>query len=228
MTENKQLIVYPPYYEDDKYLSYIVKLIFENEDKSKNYWLLYPDMKDKIFWSVLYKSIDEKYDKVPYIIDKGSIVYHTNMTKDIKDYFISRERNIVYFGLDINICLWYGLEVYEYLYKFDKEKLDMNSNFYLHIYEVKRQIKYKYNSEKNNTLKEYEESSKIPLVGSQTVFHGNNFYYHELGTEMTLPYKLIRKKLNPIKTYRINILQLLMIKGVGLINKLPDICLEEI
>jgi hypothetical protein len=221
--DEKEYIVYPPYILKEKYLKDLEDIILKNKDNTHNYWKSYPDIRDKIFWSILYRSIDEKYDKDPYIIDKGTIVYHTNMKSDMKDYFISKQRNIVYFGLDINICLWYALEVYIYLEKFDKEKLENNKYFYLHIYSVKRPIRYKYNPYKDNTIKDIKESKNIPYVGSQTVFHGNNYY--ELGTEMTIPYKLIRKKLSPVKSYRIDIIKLLEIRGKGILNILPEICL---
>lgn len=234
---------YPPYYYKDSkaYLGWLSSKPLETSDEldynlkkllGKDYPFnydihfyyntTYPN-RQSLYWKPLYESIDEIYANKTHL-KKGTIVYQGNMNKSAEVFKLSDNKfgnQIVYLGLDAIISIWYTLELFEIKVR-DNELTDLE-NFYLHTYELIEDIPYTYiNTELEEykevgTLKEVPESSSSPLVMAQHILHGITIpTYNELGTELTLPASNVKKYLRPIKTYRIDIIKLELLKYMGL------------
>lgn len=88
------------------------------------------------YWKDLYEIIDFIYmnkKKLP----KGTLLYRCSIYKDPNNFTLSNDiGEVIYFGLDFVIAIWLGLEINEKSKKYIK--------CYLHIYELQKDIPYKY------------------------------------------------------------------------------------
>jgi hypothetical protein len=100
------------------------------------------------------------------------------------------------------MAIWFGLEI--------NDKSSKYVECFLHIYELREDISYKYlyslGSDGVPMELDPKTCGKIPCLHPQEILHGNSWPYksNELGTEISFP---INKSydIRPIKTFRIDI-----------------------
>ncbi len=159
------------------------------------------------YWNKLYNKIDKLYRNplytLPfYILPKKTLLYRCSIYKNPLYFGKSATKsNLIYFGLDFVISIWIALEI--------KDKNNKINNFYLHIYELTKDITYKYIFEDNGTIPELDKNSNIiPCIHPQLILHGDitSNEFNELGTEISFPRVFNHKILiNPIQTYKIDV-----------------------
>jgi hypothetical protein len=154
------------------------------------------------------KIIEHTYNKKQIPI--GTRIYRTAMESDPRDFF---KTNLLFFGLDAWISIWYALEMWQ---KFKKTRHEISYNkwhVYFHEYEVMKPIKYTFLPDilTNPKNEEYYEICKTqPCVHPQVIFRSSNNPLEEIGTELTFPYDYpILEYINPVKTQKINIIKLM-------------------
>jgi len=198
--KKEQLIVYPPHHN---YKLKNIKFNFNLQTREYDGPLV---NRNTEYWNELFKLYDLCYkgkNKLP----KGVILFRCSTNKDpliIKPY--NNKTEVVYFGLDFVISVWIALEI--------NEKSDNYVPCYLHVYELQKQIPYKYLYTKGNDGVPMEidpkTCSKKACVHPQEILHGNEYPYkgNELGSEITFPIKTfdkMTKHIKPLKTFEINI-----------------------
>lgn len=189
-TISKNLFLHPPFYHyRPKNTSSLLELAVNRKNT---------------YWSKIYHKIDELYDKKPHILNKETILYRCSIFKNPLHFGKSfTGSKVIYFGLDFLISIWISLEIYERIKKVIP--------FYLHIYELKEDIHYKYVHDDIGTIPELTKPSiheKYPCVHPQLIPHGN-YYHTEVGTELTFPRTMdLKSILNPILTLSIDVLKL--------------------
>ena len=190
------LLIYPPHH------NYKLKNIKFKFDIIKKQFIGPLINRNTKYWKDLYEIIDMLYrnkNKLP----KGTILYRCSTSRDANDIKSSNNKTkVVYFGLDFVIAIWIGLEI--------NEKSSNYIECFLHIYELQKDISYKYlyslGSDGVPTELDPKTCIKKPCLHPQEILHGNEWLYksNELGTEISFP---INKSYNikPIKTFQIDI-----------------------
>jgi hypothetical protein len=195
-----KLLIYPPHHNhklkdinftfDLKKMELIGPFIYRNTD----------------YWRIVYEHIDKLYrNKNNNKLPKETLLYRCSTQKDPLIITSSNNKSsVIYFGLDFVIAIWIALEI--------NEKSDKYVPCYLHIYELKKQITYKYLYSLGNDGVPMEldpkTCAKKACLHPQEILHGNEYPYkgNELGTEISFP----RNKFNinimkPVKTLEIDI-----------------------
>ena len=162
------------------------------------------------YWNDLYKIIDNCYrnkNKLSY----GTILYRCSTKKDPRNINEPSNDNskVLYFGLDFVIALWIALEI--------NEKSSEYIPCYLHIYELQKDISYKYLYSLGNDGVPMELDPitciKKACLHPQEILHGNEYPYkgNELGTEISFPknnFDKTFKSIKSLKTFEIDIQKL--------------------
>ena len=153
------------------------------------------------YWKDLYENIDMLYmnkTKLP----KGTILYRCST--DENPYNIKTSNDVIYFGLDFVICTWFALEI--------NEKSSEYVKCYLHIYELKKDVPYKYLYSLGGDGVPMELDPKTCIkkacIHPQEILHGNEYPYkaNELGIEISFPKNKVNNNLiYSLDTYEINI-----------------------
>lgn len=150
----------------------------------------------------VFNKIDKLYKNPPYILREKTLLYRCSTYKNPLQFGKSNTKsNLIYFGLDFVISTWIALEI--------KDRNPKINDYYLHVYELKEDIKYKYIFEDRGTIPEIDEkaSKTIPCIHPQMILHGNLSpdEINELGTELSFPRDFNYEKIiKPIKTYSIS------------------------
>jgi hypothetical protein len=195
------LLIYPPHHKY-KIKNYSIKI-----DIQKREFVGTLINRNTKYWRKLYEIIDLIYmnkKKLP----KGTLLYRCTIYKDPTNFILNNEKSkVIYFGLDFVIALWIGLEI--------NEKSNKYIKCYLHIYELQKDIPYKYiyslGCDGVPTELEPETCIKKACVHPQEILHGNEYPYewNELGTEITFPINNFNKNnIKPLKTFEIDIQKL--------------------
>jgi hypothetical protein len=197
------ILIYPPY---NKYK--LKNISFKFDMNIRGYVGPFINRNTK-YWKKLYEKIDMIYmnkKKLP----KGSFLYRCSIYKDPKNIKSSSNKSeVVYFGLDFVISIWIALEI--------NEKSSEYIKCYLHIYQLKKDIPYKYIYSLGSDGVPMELEPKICIkkacIHPQEILHGNEYLYkgNELGTEITFPINKFDKIINniiPLKTFEIDIQKL--------------------
>jgi hypothetical protein len=201
------LFIYPPY------LNYKIKFIttkYKFDKKTKEVIIKQGTIinRNNSYWNNHYLLIDKKY-KNKTKLTKGSFLYRCSTNKDPLniEQLNNIKNDVIYFGLDFVIAIWIALEIYE------KTSGEIKS-YYLHIYQLTKDINYKYlySEGADGVPMELDPKSciKKPCIHPQEILHGNNSPYksNELGTEISFPKTLLNKTITtikPIKTFEIDI-----------------------
>ena len=199
----KRLFVYP-FYKKSKpefiNFKYNIEkdIIIHGSDVSRN----------NKYWKTIYTKIDKKYDITPKILPKNTLIYRCSTNSNPINFYLHSNSPLIYFGLDFVISTWIALEIFN--------KIQKDIKYYLHIYKLKKPLKYKYIYQDSGTPYELDKDNALnhPCIHPQVILHGNTISYDinsELGTELTIPinkkYKL-EKIFEPISTFEIDIKQL--------------------
>lgn len=165
--------------------------------------------RNTIYWNNLYKILDKCYrnkKKLSY----GTILYRCSTEKAPRKINSSNNNStVIYFGLDFVISIWVALEI--------NEKSSEYIPCYLHIYELQKDIPYKYlyslGSDGVTTDLDPISCSKEACLHPQEILHGNEYPYigNELGTEISFPrnnFNKIFKSIKSLKTFEIDIQKL--------------------
>jgi hypothetical protein len=160
------------------------------------------------------KSIQTKYNKPtdPPVLDVGTKIYRSGLELNPLEFF-SKKKDFMFFGLDSWIAIWYALELWQQ-YKTNARAIPYDKwKVYLHEYDVIKPLEYKYLEDIHTNPKDepyYTICKETPCVHPQVILHGIHGIVKEYGTELTLPYEYpIKEYLKPIKTYEIDIIQLM-------------------
>ena len=195
-------LIYPPHH---KYKLENIKFTFDLEKKDFIGPLINRNTK---YWNDLYEIIDNYYDndkKNKNKLPKGTILYRTSIYKDPNIINSSNAKSdVIYFGLDFVISIWVALEI--------NEKSSEYVPCYLHIYELEKDIPYKYLYESNGVPMEIDPKTciKKACIHPQEILHGNEYPYkgNELGIEIKFPIKNFAKTIKyikPLNTFEIDI-----------------------
>ncbi len=156
------------------------------------------------------KIIEHMYNIRKKEIPIGTRIYRTAMESDPQDFF---KTNLLFFGLDAWIAIWYALEMWQNFKKTRHEMSYDEWHVYFHEYEVVKPIKYAYlpDIQINPKNDEYYEICKTqPCVHPQVSFRSSGNPLVEIGTELTFPYDYaIQEYIKPVKTQKINIIKLM-------------------
>ena len=124
------LILYPPHH------NYKLKNIKFKYDLKKEEIIGPLINRNTKYWNELYEKIDSIFkdkNKLP----KNTLIYRCSIYKDPMIIKSSDDKSkVVYFGIDFVISVWIALEI--------NEKSSEYIPCYLHIYELKKDITYKY------------------------------------------------------------------------------------
>jgi hypothetical protein len=195
-------LIYPPHH---KYKLKNIKFTFDLGKKDFIGPFIYRKTK---YWNDLYEIIDNYYynnnlNKLP----KGTILYRTSIYKDPNIIKYSNDKSdVIYFGLDFVIAIWVALEINEKSFEYIP--------CYLHIYELEKDILYKYLYSLGNDGVPIEIDPKTCIkkacIHPQEILHGNEYPYkgNELGIEITFPIKKFAKTIKyikPLNTFNIDI-----------------------
>ena len=193
-------LIYPPH---NNFKLKDIKFTFDLEKRDYIGPLINRNTK---YWKDLYEIIDKYYEnknKLP----KGTILYRCSVYKDptiIKSSNVKSE--VVYFGLEFVTAIWIALEI--------NEKSDEYVPCYLHIYELQKDISYKYlhTLGGDGVPMEIDPATciKKSCIHPQEILHGNEYPYegNELGIEITFPIKSFiktSKNIKSLNTYEIDI-----------------------
>lgn len=194
------LLIYPPHH---KYKLKNITYVFDMEKRDYIGPLINRTTK---YWNYLYDEIDINYrnkKKLP----KGTKIYRCSTNKDPKIINPSNDKSpVAYFGLDFVISSWIGLEI--------NEKSTEYIPCYLHVYELQKDLVYKYLYSPGGDGVPMELDPKTcikkPCIHPQEILHGNEYPYkgNELGTEITIPLKDLDKIFKSVKTFKIDINEL--------------------
>lgn len=193
------MLIYPPYY---KYRTPYIPYRYDAVNK-KDIQGTKIDRNNK-YWGKIYNKIDKLYISPTSTLPKHTKLYRCSLIANplvFDKSFIGS--NVIYFGLDFVISIWISLEIY------DKDKNHKYNNFYLHVYELNKNIKYKYIKKDIGTIPELDSiaSKNKVCVHPQLILHGNYSDEHnELGTEISFPRNSnFMEDLSYITTYKINV-----------------------
>jgi hypothetical protein len=159
------------------------------------------------YWNGLYNKIDICF-KNKKALPKGIYLYRCSTNKNPNIIKSSNDNNskVLYFGLDFVIAIWIGLEI--------NEKSSEYIPCYLHVYQIQKNIEYKYLYSNGNDGVPMEldpiNCIKKPCLHPQEILHGDEWPYksNELGTEISFPinnFNKIAKNIKPLKTFEIDI-----------------------
>jgi hypothetical protein len=193
--------VYPPYAKNGNI----------NQKIEKEYIGLIPSKKELKNLDSLRNVIRNTYNVDPRILPKGTTIYRTSFEKDSMD--IRAFGDVVYFGLDFLISLWYGLEIWDRFAPGGQHRHTTPYTdwyVYLHEYEVKQDIPYVFILDIYDWPGDHKNCKTQVCIHPQEVLHGNSGRMRELGTELTFPKTTAFDDiLTPVKKYKIDLIRLM-------------------
>lgn len=194
------ILIYPPH---NNYKLKNINFVFDLKKLEFNGPLITRNNK---YWNILYEKIDMCF-KNKKTLSKGIYLYRCSTNKDPNIIKSSNDNSkVIYFGLDFVIAIWIGLEI--------NEKSSEYVPCYLHVYELQKNISYKYLYSIGNDGVPMEidpiSCIKKPCLHPQEILHGNEYPYkgNELGIEISFPINTFDKtfkNIKPLKTFEIDI-----------------------
>lgn len=162
----------------------------------------YPCRKKESFKD-FFASIDEKYSGESKDLPVGTVLYRGTLFETL---YNPTNTEPVFFGLDVIISLWILCE--NHYTELRKNKNDPMLKGYLHVFEVKKPIPYRYIKTLDGTPLEEKEcigDQAQACVHPQVILHtGIGLNDHvELGTEVTLPLRYVNDTYLKYKTTHI-------------------------
>jgi len=195
------LLIYPPHHNFKlKNINFII-----NIDKGKYDGPLIN--RNTRYWKILYEIIDMYYMNKNKL-SKGTLLFRCSIFKDPYILKSSNDKSeVIYFGLDFVISIWIALEI--------NEKSSNYIECYLHIYELQKDISYKYLYSLGSDGVPMEIDPKTCIkkacIHPQEILHGNEYPYksNELGIEISFPInKFDNNNIKHLKSYSIDIQKL--------------------
>ncbi len=198
------LLLYPPHH------NYKMKDInFYFDLKKMEYIGPFIDRNTK-YWNELYEKIDNIF-KDKKKLPKGTPLYRCSTQKDpLMISPFNDNSKVVYFGIDFVISVWLGLEI--------NERSDKYIPCYLHVYELQKDIPYKYLYSLGSDGVPMEldpiTCGKKACLHPQVILHGDEDMMHkgsELGVEISFPrnnFDKTIKNIKPLGTFEIDIQKL--------------------